>query len=170
MPPFRRFIPKDTSALALWYQRYISPLFLIIGFLIDNFVLLKRVDFLQTHVILGLHLIITFVGILFENGVSAGKIRAPWALQVYPFVPVVIQFSFGALLAGYMSLYSRSADLTLTWITVAIFAILLISNEKFYKFYTKFSFQVSLYFLALLSYLIFALPILFKTIRCIPLY
>jgi hypothetical protein len=39
----RRFLPRDTQELVLWYERFISPLALIGGFISDNLILLRRI-------------------------------------------------------------------------------------------------------------------------------
>ena len=160
----RSYLPRDTQQLLVWYERFVSPLFLVGGFIIDNVFLLKRVDFVQTHIVIGIHLFISLGGIFLLNALNAGRIKKPWIVALAPFIPIVIQFSLGSLLAGYLSLYSRSAELITTWITVAALAILLISNERLFRFYSRFPFQMSLYFLALLAYFIFAFPVFLHSI------
>lgn len=157
-------LPKDTQELIYWYERYVSPLSLVAGFLVDNFILLRRVDLLQTQLLLGSYLAVAAGGITLINALERGRIRWGWAIRAAPFIPVIVQFSFGGLFSGYLALYGRSAGFAASWIFVLLVAALLIGNERFRKRYLRFSFQMSIYFTVLFSYLIFALPILFRAI------
>ncbi len=160
----RRYLPKNTEQLLHWYERYISPLGLIAGFLSDNFFLLKRVDLLRTNLLLFAYLVIAAVGITLINAIEAEKLRAKWAVVSAPFIPVVMQFCFGGLFSGYLSLYSRSASLAVSWIFVIALAVLLLANERFTRFYVRFAVQIGLYFFALFSFLEFFLPVVFHQI------
>jgi len=160
----RRYLPKSVEELVRWYERYISPLSLVAGFLADNFFLLRRVDLLRSNLLLFSYLAVAALGIALINAIEAGKIRHQWALKAAPLIPVVVQFCFGGLFSGYLSLYSRSASVAVSWIFVALLAALLLGNERFTRLYARFSFQISLYFLVLFSFLEFFLPIVFHQI------
>lgn len=160
----RRFLPRDIDELVFWYERFISPLALIGGFLADNYILLRRVDLWTTDALFGFYLFASAAAIIFLNAAEAGRIRSPRVLSLVPFMPVVIQFSIGGLFSGFLSLYSRSAAFAGSWVFVAIVAILLLSNERFLRWYRRLVFQVSLYFVVLYSFLIFFLPVVFKRI------
>lgn len=160
----RRYVPRSTEELIHWYERYVSPLSLIAGFLADNFILLRRVDLLQSNLILIGYLALAALGILLINLVESGRWTHRWMLAVAPFMPVLVQFCFGGLLSGFLSLYSRSAAYATSWIFVLAIAGLLLGNERFRKLYVRFSFQMSVYFTVLFSYLIFFLPVVFKQI------
>jgi hypothetical protein len=160
----RRYLPKNTEQLLHWYERYISPLGLIAGFLSDNFFLLKRVDLLRTNLLLFTYLFVAAIGITLINAIEAGKLRAKWATSSAPFIPVVMQFCFGGLFSGYLSLYSRSASFAVSWIFVIALAALLLGNERFTRFYVRFAVQIGLYFFALFSFLEFFLPVVFHQI------
>ena len=157
-------LPRDTQELLHWYERYISPLSLVAGFLADNYILLRRVDLWTSNLLLFSYLTICALGIVLINLIETGRLRTPWALKVAPFIPVVVQFSFGGLFSGFLSLYSRSAAFAVSWIFVVLLAALLIGNERFTRMYVRFSFQVSLYFTVLFSFLIFYLPVILRQI------
>lgn len=160
----RRFLPKDVRELVHWYERYVSPIGLIGGFVADNLILLKRVDVWTTNALLGTYLVVCALGIVFLNAAESGRVKSGKLIALVPFVPVVMQFSMGGLFSGYLSLYSRSAAFGGSWVFVVIVALLLLSNERFIRFYTRLSFQVSLYFVVLYSFFIFFLPVVFKRI------
>ncbi len=160
----RRYLTRNVQELVRWYERYISPLSLVAGFLADNYILMRRVDLWQTNILFFSYLAIAAVGIFLINLLEAGRIRWRWMVAVAPLIPVVVQFSFGGLFSGYLSLYSRSAGFAASWVFVLAVAALLIGNERFTRLYVRFSFQMSLYFFVLFSFFIFFLPVVFSTI------
>ena len=157
-------LPRDVEELVHWYERYISPLSLVAGFLADNFILLKRVDLLRTNLLLFAYLVIAALGVALINVIEIGRIKHRWVLKIAPLIPIGVQFAFGGLFSGYLSLYSRSASFPASWIFVLVIAVLLLGNERFTRFYARFSFQVELYFTVLFSFLIFFLPVVFHQI------
>jgi MFS family permease len=160
----RRYIPKDLEELIQFHERFTSPLSLIVGFLLDTFILLRRVDLWQSNALLLFYLALAAGGIILLNAVEAGRIKHRWILWASPALPVIQQFAFGALFSGFVSLYSRSASFYGTWIFVAVLACLMVGNERFRKLYMRFSVQIAMYFSALFLFLIFFLPIVFHHI------
>ena len=160
----RRYLPKSVDELAQWYMRYVSPFALIAGFLADNLILLRRVDLWTGNTLLFFYLALAASCIVVLNLITTGRLRQEWLLRVTPLIPVVAQFAFGGLLSGYLSLYSRSAAFAASGIFVLIVAALLFGNERFFRLYMKFSFQVSIFFTVLFAFLIFFLPVVFREI------
>jgi hypothetical protein len=160
----RKYLPKSTEELIHWYERYLSPVALVVGFLLDNYVFLNRVDVIFGNILLLSYLVFALVAIVAINYIESGRAQNRLLLWVAPFLPVVIQLFFGALFSGYLSLYSRSAGIALSWVFVLVLAFLLIGNERFRSLYQKLPFQISIYFTALYSFLIFFLPLVFKVI------
>lgn len=156
----RNYFPRSSAELVRWYERYISPISLVVGFLFDNLVILRRVDLWEGNVLLFFHLIMSATGIIVLNMIESQKIRHAWATKIAPYIPIAIQFSFGSLFSAYVSLYSRSASLPIGWIFVLILAALMIGNERFSRLYVRFSVQMPLYYLVLFSYLTFFLPVI----------
>lgn len=157
-------LPKNVEELAHWYMRYISPISLIVALLFDYFVLLRRVDLWTTNAVLFSYLAVAASSIIVMNLIETGRLSHPWVLKITPLIPVVAQFAFGGLFAGYLSLYSRSAAVQISWIFILILAVLLIGNERFVRFYTRFVFQFSMFFVVLFSFFIFFLPVVFGKI------
>ncbi len=145
-------------------MRYISPLALIAGFFADNLILLKRVDVWTSNALFFSYLALAAASIVVLNLITTGRIRVAWVLRITPVIPVITQFAFGGLFSGYLSLYSRSASFPLSWVFVVIVTALLLGNERFVRQYMKFSFQVSMLFTVLFSFLIFFLPVVFHQI------
>ena len=160
----RRYFPKDVEELVWWYERFISPISLVAGFLADNLILLRRVDLWRTNVLLFFYLVVCALGIISINMVQSGKVKNQTIVKFSPLIPVVMQFAFGGLLSGYLSLYSRSASLLASWVFVVLLAVFLLSNERLTRLYARFTFQISMYFAVLFSFLIFFLPVIFLQI------
>lgn len=157
-------LPRNAEEMVRWYVRYVSPFALIAGFVADNLFFLRRVDLWSGNVLLFSYLAIAAACIVAMNAIASGRARAPWMLKSAPFIPVIAQFAFGGLFSGYLALYSRSAAYSVSWIFVIIVAALLLGNERFVRQYMKFSFQISIFFTALFSFLIFFLPVVFRQI------
>ncbi|MDB5187830.1 MAG: hypothetical protein JWO50_350 [Candidatus Kaiserbacteria bacterium] len=160
----RKYLPKDMEGFVHLYERYISPVSLVAGFFADNLILLRRVDLIRSNALLLFYLIICALGIIFTNLVAGGKIKNETLQRSAPVVFIVMQFAFGGLFSGYLSLYSRSASVAASWLFVLVLAGLLLGNERFMRFYHKFTFQISLYFTTIFSFLIFFLPVIFHSI------
>jgi len=160
----RRYIPKSTEELAEWYMRYVSPLSLIAGFILDTLFLARRVDLFLTNALLFSYLLIAAFGILLINLIQNGHLRHHLYLKALPLLPVVAQFAFGGLFSAYLSLYSRSAAVSVSWIFIVVLVVLIIGNERFAHFYARPLVQISLYFTVLFSFLSFFLPVIFREI------
>lgn len=157
-------LPKSVDELAQWYMRYISPLSLVAGFIADNLFLTRRVDLLLTNALLFFYLVIGALGIALINLIQSGRLRRPFFLTILPLLPVVAQFAFGGLFSAFLSLYSRSAALPVSWIFIVVLVFFMFGNERFAHFYARFPVQVSMYFTVLFSFLIFFLPVVFRAI------
>lgn len=145
------------------FERPISSLSLIAGFIFD-IVTLKRVDTLWENLwILG-HLLIVGIFIILihakesESGDEANPGKAHfWYVNI-------LQFFFGGILSTYLVFYFRSADIWVTWPFIAILTLAFIANESLKRNYTRFSFQISLFFLSIFSFAIFLVPVVLHKI------
>ncbi len=151
-------LPKSTEELLKWYEKFISPLTLLVGFTLDSFAL-KRVDFFWGNMLLFGYLTIATVSIIVYHLIASGRLKGSFFLWVLPFTTIAIQFGFGGLFSGFVILYSHSAAYATSWIFVVLLAALMIGNERFRKYYTQLAFQVSILFVALLSLLTFFVPV-----------
>lgn len=159
----RKYLPKSTEELILWYERYVSPVTLIAGFTFDA-IIFRSVDLWFSNFLLFSYLVIAGACILLLNMIIAGTLRGRFWTSFAPFLPAIIQFSFGGLFSGYVILYSQSAALAVSWIFIAILAVLLIGNERFRNRYKLFTFQIGLLFFGVFSFLTFFLPMIFGRI------
>jgi hypothetical protein len=147
-----------------WYERYVSPVSLVAGFISDNLILLKRVDLWTTDALFLFYLALSGTGIVLINGLETGRIKKKFLIDAAPVIPIIVQFAFGGLFSGFLSLYSRSAGYAASWIFVALVAALLLGNERFARFYVRPAVQISILFTSLFAFLIFFLPVVFHQI------
>lgn len=154
----RKYLPKSTEELLHWYERYVSPATLLGAFIIDTFAF-RRVDLLLSNLLLFGYLTIVAGSIILYHLIQSGRVQGTFFLTALPFIPVAMQFGFGGLFSAFVILYSQSAAYALSWIFVGVLAVLLVGNERFRKLYTGFVFQSSVFFVTLLSFLIFFLPV-----------
>lgn len=160
----RRYLPKNIQELVRWYERYVSPVSLVAGFISDNLILLKRVDLWTTDALFIFYLALSGGGIILINGLEAGKIKRKFLVDAAPVIPIIVQFAVGGLFSGFLSLYSRSAGYAASWIFVVIVAALLLGNERFARFYVRVPVQISILFTTIFAFLIFFLPVVFHQI------
>ncbi|RJR12909.1 DUF2914 domain-containing protein [Candidatus Parcubacteria bacterium] len=159
----RQYLPRSTEELIRWYERHVAPFSLLAGFIVDN-ILFRNIDLLSTTITLALYLAVAVGGSFVLNLVESGRVRHRVVLQFSPFLPVVVQFAFGGMFSGFFVLYSESATIAVSWVSVVVLAFLLVGNERFRKRYQRFSFQVGVLFVVLLGYLFFLVPFALKRI------
>ena len=149
-----------------WYGRFerpISSLSLIFGFIFDA-VTLKRLDTVWENVwILG-HILIVgiFIALIHILESEEGDEKNPSKAHFW-FVNI-LQFFFGGLLSTFLVFYFRSTDIFATWPFLLILVIAFIANESLKRHYIRFSFQISLFFLSIYSFAIFFIPIILHQI------
>lgn len=145
------------------FERPISSLSLISGFIFD-IITLKRVDTLWENIwILGHLLIIGIFIILIHAKDSAEGDEANPSKAHFWYVNI-LQFFFGGILSTYLVFYFRSADLFSTWPFILILLLAFIANESFKRHFVRLSFQISLFFLSIYSFMIFLVPIVLHRI------
>lgn len=156
MPIFRPF--------ANFYQKYehrISSLFLFLGFAFDVLTL-KRVDALFENVFILAYLLLIgiFIVLIHLKEHKEGEERP----KAHFWYVNILQFLLGGVFSAYLILYFRSADIWVTWPFVTLLAVIFIANEFLKQHYVRLSIQISLYFLAVYSFIIFFVPVVIHKI------
>lgn len=144
-------------------ERYLSGGALLLGFIIDNFTL-TRIDLWFDNIVLLTYLTVALLAIIMINFYEEGILRGAFFERVRFVSPLVMQFAFGGLFSGFVIFYSRSASLATSWPFILVLIALLVGNEFFKKKYTRFTFRMSIFFVALFSFLIFYVPVVVKSI------
>lgn len=145
------------------YEHFLSPAALIFGF-IGDVLTLNRIDLWYENLVIVSYLLLAgAVIIIIEKKEIFTSQNAFWA-KIIVFAPLALQISFGALLSAFIVLYSKSADFIASWPFVLILAVLFIGNEFFRKPFVRLAFRLCIYFIAIFSYAICILPVLFHKI------
>src|SRR3989338_7071970 len=140
------------------YERYLSVGTLAVGFVIDSLTL-TRADLWLDNLILLSYLVLSGAFILALNAHKEGRLQYQRTQKAFPMLPYALQFTFGGLFSGFVVLYSRSSSLAASWAFLLMLAVLLIGNEYLRTRYEHLLFQIAIYFIAIFSYLIFAVPV-----------
>ena len=145
------------------YERHLSALALVAGFVADN-LFFRRVDLWQTQVVFAAYAAVCFITIpllqWIESRVSRGHPRPRWR----SLLPLVTQFALGGFWSGFVIFYGRSANIGASWPFLLLLLLILLGSEYFYRYHARLVFTSVLFFFALYSYMIFALPIYTGTI------
>lgn len=154
------------SRVSNWYGKFERPISsgsLILGFIFDALTL-KRVDTLWENIWILAHLVIVAIFIILihteksEVGDEANSSKKHfWYVNI-------LQFFFGGLFSTYLVLYFRSADFFSTWPFILLLAVAFIANESMKRHYVQLSFQISLFFLSIYSFIIFLVPVILHKI------
>lgn len=156
------YISKKFDLLKNWLEKnekYLSPLFFIFGFIIDNLTL-TRVDLLFDNLVIISYLFIASVVIILINFAQTKNIKNDF----FKLLPFAMQFIFGGLFSAYSIFYTKSASIASSWIFLLILYAFFIGNERLRKNYEKFSFQIGILFVAIFSFMIFSVPVVLKQI------
>jgi len=152
--------------LKSWFlknERRLSAGALFAGFLFDA-ITLQRIDLLYENMVFIIHLSVVGISIFLIHFLEPKSFNWNLAERVKTLLPVLVQFSFGALFSGFFIFYSRSASIIDSWPFVLVLLVLLVGNETFRERYKRLPFQVGIYFIAIFSYLIFLIPVLINKI------
>lgn len=155
------------------------------GFVVDNLTL-RRIDLWVENVVIVIYLILAGLSILFvnyydnrqavefESGEPTSKFKKFFNFEKHKettmeklsiFSPFVMQFAFGGLFSVFIVFYARSASIFASWPFIITLFVLLVGTEFFRERYKRLTFQVSIYFIAVFSYSVFAVPVFFKKIN-----
>jgi hypothetical protein len=140
------------------YDKYISPIALIGGFILDA-VTLRGVDFVAENVLLIIYLTIVFSGIAFMRYADMNGV-----VKLRRAVFILTQFAIGGLFSACTIFYSRSGSWVASWPFLLVLLGFMVSSEFMKKYYSKLLLQIIVAYLALFSYLIFSIPLITKTI------
>jgi hypothetical protein len=145
------------------YERHLSALAMVAGFIVDN-IFFERVDLWQTQIVFAGYTATCFISIPVLHWIEArtarGRHRPRWRVLF----PLATQFALGGFWSGFVIFYGRSADLGASWPFLIFLFLILLGSEYFSKYHERLVFTSILFFFALYSYAIFALPIYIGTI------
>jgi len=153
------------SELKNWffkYERRISSGALLFGFVFDNLTL-TRIDLLYDNLVLISYLFVAGASIVLLHIIQAKNLNGRVFSNMRHILPISLQFAFGGLFSGFAIFYTRSASLLASWPFLLVLFGLLIGNEFLRGTYRRLTFQVSVFFFAVFSFMIFYIPTLLGT-------
>lgn len=140
------------------YERHLSAFAMIAGFIADN-LFFGRIDLWETQAVFASYAAVCFIAIpllhWFEMHPTRSNLFPRWRL----ILPLAIQFTLGGFWSGFVIFYGRSANLGASWPFLLFLLLVFIGSEYFYRYHSRLIFTSVLFFLALYSYAIFAVPI-----------
>lgn len=141
------------------YERQLSALGMVAGFVSDNF-MFRRVDLPNTQVVFVVYLLVAAATILALHIQNARADPAKTPPRWRAFLPIATQFALGGLWSGFLIFYTRSAVLIASWPFLLVLIAIFVGNEAFKHYYSRLVFTSTLLFFALFSYAIVTVPIL----------
>lgn len=149
---------EKTLAFFTKYERWVSPVTVVTGFIFDN-IMLRRIDVLFSNLLLISYLIISAFSILLLN-IRQSKYESEHPGIIHLVLIFMMQFCLGGLFSASFLFYSRSGTLIASWPFLLLLIAYIVGNEILRKNYIRLSFQIAVFFTALFSYLIFFIPII----------
>lgn len=149
-----------------WYSRYerpVSSASLIGGFIFDALTL-KRVDLFWENIWVIAHFLVIAFFIVLINLQENESLNEKDATKAHFWYINILQFFFGGLLSTFLVFYYRSSTLVDTWPFLLLLSIAFIANESLKKHYARLTFQISFFFLSLMAFSIFIIPVIFHRI------
>lgn len=140
------------------YRHWIAPVAIFGGF-IQDILTLNQIDQVFDQGVLIVHLLISgfAIAMLFSTGSGFGeKIRIKEKAGI---LEALMLFSFGGLFSGFAIFYTRSGSISSSWPFIVIMLLLMLGTELYKKFYRRLVFQITLYFIAVFSYMIMFVPL-----------
>jgi hypothetical protein len=154
-------------ALFSWtqkYERHISALAMIGGFVVDNLVF-KRVDLIETQLLFAFYAGVCFFSIPLLHSIESRQVFENTPRSGLRLVlPFFIQFALGGFWSGFVIFYSRSADFGTSWPFLLLIVAVFLGSEYFNRYHARLVFTSTLFFLAVYLGAIFIVPIYTHTI------
>ena len=171
---------KISTRIRNWLKRYerpISSISLVGGFVFDA-VTLRHVDAFWENIWVVGHLLIVGICIVLLNRANSkmsnnedvpnihaiASTRATDPGTYHFWLVNILQFFFGGILSTYLVFYFRSGSIAVDWPFLLILALAFWANESFKKHYVRMSLQITLFYMSILAFAIFIIPVLIHQI------
>lgn len=145
------------------HERHLSAFAMVAGFIADS-LLFDRVDLWQTQAVFAAYTIACFISIpllqWIESRATRGRPLPRWRFLL----PIITQFALGGFWSGFVIFYGRSATLGASWPFLLVLLLIFLGSEYFNQYHSRLVFTSILFFFALYSYAIFAVPVYTGTI------
>ena len=143
------------------YERRISSIFLVGGFIFDSLTI-QRIDRPFDHLVILSYLMLSGASIILLNKYHERPPISNFSIWVRNLLLPFIQFALGGLFSVFLVFYSRSTSISASWPFLLLLLFLLVGNEFFRNYYERLTFQLSIYYIAIFSFSILIVPVLLK--------
>lgn len=144
-------------------DKVLGPIAMAIGFVIDNLTL-QRIDLWIENLVIITYLTVAVLCILVLDVIKARVFEHKLVQRLKAWLPFVLQMVFGGLFSAFIVFYTRSASWFVSWPFLLILFGLLIGNEFFRERYSRLTFHLTVLYIAIFAYSVFAVPVLAKRI------
>jgi hypothetical protein len=156
---------RELKKLYEKYERILIPGMLVVGLLVD-FVTFRSIELETAFVLLVGHVVLagltmTFISFHDSRKLGHGKLLRYIRLAA----PLVLQFSFGALLSASFIFYWFGGTFAVSWPFILVVAALMISNETFRDYYLNPIIQIGVYTFLLFTVIAVIVPFIAKSIE-----
>ncbi|WP_224484907.1 DUF2914 domain-containing protein [Robertkochia aurantiaca] len=148
---FGRYIDRN--------EKYLPIVFFVAGFIFDSLTL-GRIDRAYDMTVLWSHMTLLTLFLYLFNLADDGTWNNTLLGRYQQYLPLAIQFFFGALSSAYVIYFSRSVSLTKTTSFFVILVILLFANEFLKRRISNKYLQFSIYFFISFIFFSFMIPVL----------
>lgn len=143
-----------------WYGKYerpISSLALVGGFVVDALTI-RAVSLFWQNVWILANLIIISSCVILVHIFERNEGDESDSSKIHFWLVNILQFFFGSTLSTFLVFYFNSSDFLASWPFLLILALSFWANEKFKRNYVRLGFQIALLFLVIYSFAIFLVP------------
>ncbi len=145
------------------FRKFLPAFAFFSGFLWDS-ITLVRIDQLLDNFIVVSYLLLLGWLIYLSNLINRGKLRNGLLKKYQRVYPFIMQFLFGGLFSAYVIYYFKSASIAQPTAFLFLMALLLVLNEFSEERMSNVYLQVAFYFLSVVSFFIFFIPIVVKSV------
>ncbi len=144
------------------YEKWLTPIALLGGFIIDSFTL-RRADLLIENLLLSLYFMLLLGGIILLHKLQTVPQRSVRMLEFESILFLAIQFIFGGLFSALTVFYIKSASFFASWPFLIVLFGGMIATEYFKKHFSQFLVQLGTLYLLLFTYMIVVIPLMTRS-------
>jgi len=145
------------------YERFLIPGMLVVGVTVD-FITFRTIDYTTAFMLLGVYFAVAGLIIAHMSATATSVRNRRISRYAHLAAPLVLQFTFGALLSASLIFYWFSSAFSISWPILLLLAILIASNDLFRHHYQKPIVQISVYYFITFSVASLILPFIFNSI------
>ncbi len=143
------------------------PFFFFMGGFIFDTLTLGRIDRVYDTVVLCSHMSLLSITLYVFNLVDDGKWEKTFIGRYSEYLPLAIQFFFGALSSAFVIYFFRSVSMSKTMFFFILLLLLLFANEFLKKKISNKYLQFSIYFFISFTFFAFMIPTLIKEMNTV---